>query len=84
MKGTEFKYFSIIFYIYLINITFLIPWTVSFKINYLHVIIELYRNNCGSLRGLENAVEPLALQAVFACIEISRSPKLPLIFSITQ
>ena len=42
-------------------------------------MIELYRNNCGSLRGLENAVEPLALQAVFACIEIYRSPKLPLI-----
>ena len=79
MKGTEFKYFSIIFYIYLINIIFVFPWTVSFKINYLHVIVELYRNNCGSLRGLENA-ETLALQAVFACIEISRSPKLPLIF----
>ena len=42
-------------------------------------MIELYRNNCGSLRGLENSVEPLALQAVFACIEIYRSPKLPLI-----
>ena len=56
----------------------------SFKINYLHVIVELYRNNCGSLRGLENAVVTLALQALFACIEISRSPKLPLIFSITQ
>ena len=83
MKGTEFKCFSIIFYIYLINIIFVFPWTVSFKINYLHVIIELYRNNCGSLRGLENA-ETLALQAVFACIEISRSPKLQLIFSITQ
>ena len=66
MKGTEFKYFSIIFYIYLINIIFVFPWTVSFKIKYLHVMIELYRNNCGSLRGLENAVEPLALQAVFA------------------
>ena len=75
------------FFYYILHLSykyyFCLSMDCSFKINYLHVIIELYRNNCGSLRGLENA-ETLALQAVFACIEISRSPKLQLIFSITQ